>query len=236
MILVSFNFLLYNKITAQHPISDSVLYHLSLMNVLDAYATNLDGFTHLYNGAEYIYAYQGVKGHPYFKTDTLQNGLLFYDDVLYRDIPLKYDVVTGEVVIMGRQQRLIRLVPEKLQYFSIGSDFFIHIRKDSGAQLLPEPGFYQVLYEGPLTALVSRKKRPIRSLKAEDPYMFANYNRYYIRKDSIYYEIGSRRDLVSLFNDKQEISNYLRTTRANFKKNREETILKAVSYHALQKK
>jgi hypothetical protein len=236
LITASVVLLLTNKLVAQHPLSDSAVYEVALTHLIQLYKNKPGGYSNLYNGAEYNYTYAGIKGHPYFKTDSFQLSDLSYDDILYRDIPLKYDLVTNEVIIKGKENRLIKLVAEKLDYFSVRRDLFIKIRKDTSSRDAPEPGYYQLLYNGPLTALVSRKKVAIRSLKAEDPYQFASYDQYYVRKRLTYYPINSKNDLISLFDTHNEIvKEYRKIRRARFKRDMEELILKAVSTYAESK-
>jgi len=229
--------LVCNELVAQHTTNDTGFYELSLDNAINFYTDKLGGYRNLYNGPEYTYQFATIKGHPYYKTDSMQSSFLFYDGILYRSIPLKYDLATGEVVLKSKQNRLLKLVPEKLDYFSIGDDLFVHVRKDSNNNELPAPGFYHVLYEGQLTALVSRKKTPKRALRAEDPYEFAIYNTYFIKKNGSYIRVNSKKDLLTVFGtNKESVRNYLRKSRANFKRDREGTIRKAIDYYSGAKK
>ena len=82
----SFSFLF-----AQSSITDTVFFDSAIQNVISLYSKTLQANTHLYNGAEYI-DHPGVMGSPFWKATTLQVGSIFYDGVLYPDIPLAYDI------------------------------------------------------------------------------------------------------------------------------------------------
>src|SRR4029079_14150917 len=165
-----FSFKSNSLLLAQSYNSDSTLYDLAVQNVISLYSKTLEENTHLYNGMEYIEDHPGVIGSPFWKATSLQTGSIYYDDVLYPNIPLAYDIVKDEVVIRNEQQLSIKLVPEKIGYFFLFNQLFIHIASDSIANPGFQSGLYNVINKGPVTVLAKRRRTSLRVLKPTDHY------------------------------------------------------------------
>jgi len=127
---------------AQASDADSTLYDLAIQNVISLYNKTLGENTHLYNGMEYIEEHPGVTGSPFWKATFPQTGSIYYDGALYPNISLAYDIAKDEVVIRNEQQLSVKLVPEKIDYFILFNQLFIHIASDS----ITSPGFHSGLY------------------------------------------------------------------------------------------
>src|SRR5258706_8102277 len=149
-----------NKSFSQTDQSDSSLYQQSIQNVIEVYYKSVGENSHLYNGSEYVpYNYQGNK-NPYFETGTLQNAAIGYDGVVYNNVPLAYDIYKEEVIINKYNQNFrIKLVNDKITWFSVLDHTFIRIVRDSSNSALPVTGFYDKLYSGTVTVLAKRKKK-----------------------------------------------------------------------------
>ena len=219
-------------INAQSFVTDTVVNEGLSREAINIYRNKLGGYNNLYNGIEYIGSYPGTTGHPYFEWDTLQHGFLKYNGVIYPDIGLKYDLVSNQLVLTGKQNLSISLLTKNVSFFSINGHFFINSIQDSITERLPETGFYEVLYSGPTTILAIRKKKVERSSRVEDPFIFKQYNTYYIKKDGAYKPVEDERDLLFLLGEhKNELRTYLRQNKMTFKKEREKSLVKVVTYY-----
>jgi hypothetical protein len=191
----------------------------------------MGGYKSLYNGTEYIGFYPGTTGHPYFEWDTLRPGMIQYDGIRYQHIGLKYDLVSNEVVLKGKQNLMISLVPQKIDFFSIEGHVFVPAGQDSTTQL-PPTGFFEVLYGGRATVLAKRTKQVQRGARVEDPYIFRQYDSYFVKANGAYHPVDSEKDLLLVFNDQQEaLKSYLRRNGINFKKDKETSIIRTASYY-----
>jgi len=227
-----FSFKSNSLLLAQSYNSDSTLYDLAVQNVISLYSKTLEENTHLYNGMEYIEDHPGVIGSPFWKATSLQTGSIYYDDVLYPNIPLAYDIVKDEVVIRNEQQLSIKLVPEKIGYFFLLGQLFIHIASDSIANPGFQPGLYNVLNKGPIIVLAKRRRTSLRVLKPTDHYEFRELDVYFIRKDEKYYAIDNKGSLFNALRDKKdEMKKFLQENKFKFKKDVENTIVKTVDYY-----
>src|SRR5690349_14742788 len=85
-------------IFAQDFLADSVVYKKALGQTISfnpSLATKTSG---LYTGSRYVRDYYRVKGHPFFETDSLGKGDVFYNGVLYKNVDLLYDLSHDNVV------------------------------------------------------------------------------------------------------------------------------------------
>ena len=67
------------KVTAQPALPDTAFYNQSVTNALAAYQQEMRENLHIYNGAAYLRAGHGFKGTPFFESDNLLPGAVFYD-------------------------------------------------------------------------------------------------------------------------------------------------------------
>ena len=66
----------------------------------------------------------------------------------------------------------IKLISQKVNWFSLQDHLFINIRKDSNTVNLREAGFYELAYDGFYSVLVKRKKNLERIIQGR--YMSQN--------------------------------------------------------------
>ncbi|MEP6594860.1 MAG: hypothetical protein ABJA71_02890 [Ginsengibacter sp.] len=228
-----FNFSI-SSLFAQEPNTDSILYRLAAQNVVSLYNKTLEENIHLYNGTEYIEDHPGIIGSPYWKSPLLQTGSIHYDGIFYPDIPLAYDIVKDELIIRNQQQLSIKLVPEKIDYFILFNQLFIHIAGDSINNAGFQPGVYNILNTGAVSVFAKRRKTSLRVLQPTDHYEFREQDTYFIRKDEKYYAIDSKSALFNALRDKnQQIKKFFQKNKFNFKKDLENTIIKTIDYYNL---
>src|SRR5579864_3245367 len=89
---------------AQSPLSDSAMYEQSLQQAKQRYGNTMHSNLLLYSGNIYIkHSTQGQKafGSPFFIVDsTALRGSVNYDDNLYNNVLLYYDLVDDEVIVL----------------------------------------------------------------------------------------------------------------------------------------
>ncbi|MEO5595450.1 MAG: hypothetical protein ABIR15_22640 [Chitinophagaceae bacterium] len=223
------------KIDAQQPLTDSAFYALSVNNATISYKKQVQENLHIYNGIEYLRTGHGVKGTPFFASDSLQNGGIFYDGRLYENIPLYYDLVTDDVVINNyAQNNQIKLVPEKVNYFYILQHLFIRITADSLLPSFITTGFYEKLYDGKLSVFARHQKIPRLSINASDnDARYAAYNYYFVLLKNTFYRTDNKSDFLSVMDDKKDaIRKYIKDNKINFNKNREASMVKIAEYYS----
>lgn len=117
----------------------------------------------------------------------------------------------------------LRLVPEKVSYFTIAGHHFRKIDNETVANSLPVSGFYEVLYGGKTTVIVRRQKllhEEIENTVIERT--FDERNHFYIYKDGIFHSVKGKGAVLKLLEEqKQQLKKLLRQKKAAFRDDRE---------------
>ena len=187
----------------------------------------------LFNGYEYIRNGTPAKGFPFFDSDGLQKALLSYDGILYREIPLEYDLVLDEVVIHDYTGKaLIGLISEKVDHFSIGSHSFRYIPANAGPGA-PPPGFCEVLLSsGRISLLARREKKLIFPSNREDAARYDQRNYYYLRHGDRFYPVDSKDALLAVLKDKNDLlKKYIRGNHIRFSRQLEKALTQTTAYY-----
>lgn len=186
---------------------------------------------HLYNGTEYIMYDQHIKGDPYFIVADMREGMVLYDGTLYENVPMLYELTTGNVVVRAYNNGvLMNLINEKVGYFTLLNHTFVHIMPDSANTTITD-GFYDRLYNGNAAVYVKRQK-----IAFEDPSTFERSfivkDRYFIYKNATWYAVSGESDVLRIFKEKKkDITKYLRQNKIKFKKDPEYAMVKMAEYY-----
>ncbi|HTL07215.1 MAG TPA: hypothetical protein VL307_03120, partial [Chitinophagaceae bacterium] len=187
----------------------------------------------LFNGIEYLRSSHGVQGTPFFLADSFFTGNVYYDGHLYERIPLHYDLVTDDVITQNyAQNNELKLVPEKLQYFSLQDHFFVRITTDSTLPDFIKTGFYEQLYDGKMTVLAHHEKLARQfGAAADNTLRYTEYNSYYVLLKGVFYRADNKSDFLSLAGaQKDALKKYMKANKLQFKKNKEADMVKTAAY------
>ncbi|UFH52200.1 hypothetical protein [Spirosoma sp. KNUC1025] len=208
--------------------SDSLFVQSARNRAISLYEQTLKQQAHVYEGDQYVGHDPRIKIHPFYRTDSLQNGTVLFNGVQYRDVNMQYDIVWDQLIIqpLGGGYRL-RLRPDKIAAFSLGAHQFARIVGDSVAGV--RTGFYELIYNGRVKALARRAKTVQEDIsggvyKAD----YLPKDRFLIVKDGAFYEVKSKRSVLNVFPDQaKELRKYLRQNKLKFNEEvREQTIAK----------
>lgn len=217
-------FFLAHLVKAQN-VADTTIISQQRKNAIQLYYNSLDLQAGLYNGSEYvIYVHLLKDGHPYLDTASLTEGSVFYDGMLYKNVPMLYDIVNDELVIQHYNKVFhIQLIRSKVAEFNILGRPFIHLGLDSTQKGNVRNGFYELLYDSDIKLYAKRIKtiqEYIPDLKVERR-VFSN-NRYFIYKDGMFHEVFNQSSVLKVLDDKRNIvKQALKKHRIKFRKQRE---------------
>ncbi len=212
---------------------DSLFVRSAQQEAISTYERTLHDQAHVYEGNEYIAHDHRIKVHPYYKIDTLQKGTILYNGVLYHDVPMLYDIVREELAIQPPDGGYrLRLRNDYLSAFSLGSHQFSRLESDSGDSAVGIPtGYYEILHDGRVKALAHRIKtvyEDISSGKYQAEYLLKD--RFYIQKEGVYYEVRSKRSILTLFPDQAKaLRKYIRTNKLKFKDDQREEAVSRIA-------
>ncbi|WP_375444596.1 hypothetical protein [uncultured Fibrella sp.] len=182
----------------------------------------------LYNGPEYISYDRRLTGHAFFPNDTLQESQVTYEGGQFT-VPLLYDIVKDEVVVVHPSGYRMALHSDRLPTFTVQNHTFI--RLDTVKQALPT-GFYDLLYDGP-TQLLARRTKVILVNPGSFGYgIYDPRTTYYIRRNGHYFPVKTRRATLAVLADRRkQLSAYLRQQKIRFKQAPETALVKLVQQY-----
>ena len=187
----------------------------------------------LYNGRLWRNQYYMVRGDQFLFTASLLNGTVTINDRLFRDVLLSFDIFKDEIIAMNENGMMIQLNKEWIDEFSIDYNLrkyrFRNLDSDSLGNI---DGYVNVLFDDEL-ALVVKYRKEIVMLAVENKYdEFSQIHRLYLRKDSVYYPIRGRRDLLKHLKDKKkQLKSFIRTNSLQVMKKNPDSFVPVLEYY-----
>jgi len=177
----------------------------------------------LYNGIQHVGYGGGYIGTAYFLSPDWMTGSVLYDGMLYKNIPLHYDLVAGDLIVQSPNGFGISLFSPKVKYFVLGGHQFLNINDPA---LSLTPGFYDVLLQGPMTILIKRHKRINEFIIGlEQQREFVQEDAFYLLMDGHIHSIRNEDDILQQTGSmKKEIKKILRKKHIHFKREMEPAI------------
>jgi len=223
--------ILSQYVTAQE--ADDTTLRENALNAVRVYYETLGEESPLYNGSEYLeYAYTLQEGHPFFQLATFVNGNINLDGMIFHDVPMLYDIVKDQLIILDFQKVYkINLPADRIRQFSLLGHLFVRITHDSADQV--KTGFYDQVYKGKLALFAKREKRVLEKYSnIQISKAVISENIYYIKKDGIYHTIKNKSSLFAVLKTKKkEVQQYLKTNNIKFKREPERAMIMAVKYY-----
>ncbi|SDL69989.1 hypothetical protein SAMN05421813_101266 [Daejeonella rubra] len=209
---------------------------LTIKNTVSLYYKSLGEQSGIYRGTGYIgYPYQVSNGHQFFESPDFSKGTIFYDGMLYQDIPMWYDLVKDQIVVQSLDSlSMISLHNERIDYFSLFGHDFKKISQDSSNSNSLTTGFYDHIYSGKTEVLVRRYKGTLEDVSPEGIFtkILKQKNEIYLKKEGKYYSVASSGSVVkALGNHQKEVLSQLKKNNVKFKKDPEKATVMMVMYY-----
>lgn len=210
---------------------------LTVRNAASEYFQSLGEQSGIYRGVEYTgFPYRLNNGHQYFETQFPVKGSVYYDGILYKDIPMWYDLVKNQVIVQyidGFSE--IKLHNELIDYFSIYDHHFVHLGRDKIGNSVLSEGFYDLVYVGKTQVLVKRSKGTLKEVNTGIALtILKQKNEVYLVKEGVYLPVKKQSSVFNALGSKQkEIQEFLRKSNVKFRKDPENAIVRMVRYYDL---
>ncbi|HEX6847930.1 MAG TPA: hypothetical protein VF144_13185 [Chitinophagaceae bacterium] len=234
-VLTAFGVLMIQYLPAQQYYNDSAMVPGAVDFAKLYYNQKRGNQSSIYNGLLHHLYPSYIEGNAYFLIDSFQRGTVIYEDIVYENILMNYDVVTDQLVVKADEQTSLPLLlfsPRVKKFSFSGLNFFYEDEMNDIVTSLPT-GYYQELVRGRATAICKTTKiikETIRDIKVH--YEFEQQKRYYILKDSHSYLINNKNDLLSILKDqKKGIQEFMRTKKLKFRRNKERTIVAVTEFY-----
>lgn len=203
----------------------------SKKKIISLYSASIQHQSRLYNGSDYVIYISRDEEHPYFQIDDWTFGSVVYWGELYENVPLMYDLRADQIVAEHNRGNPIKLLPEKVQGFTILDHTFVRLNKD--AQNKISEGFYDRLYDGASKVYAKHIKVYRENIIGREIIPeFEENTKYYVVKNGLFNTIKSKKSLLQVFEDhKQELRSFIRKNHIRFNENRKEAIVRITEFY-----
>ena len=227
-------FLMINlPVKSQDIPGDSAFLLKAKSNTIEQFYKSVRETAPVFQGREFVSYGQKIKGSPFFLFDKPVKGSLVYNGIEYAEISFAYDMVGDKVIISdyNGQSQLVA-PPEKINHFVLGTHEFFRPETDIRFMGLIDTGFYEILYPGK-TMVVAKKWKQVQYFQGEEQaYSFIASAIYYVYDQEIFRDVSSQKELLSIFKGQEkEIKKMLRQQKLSFKRNKEQSLIKAANYY-----
>lgn len=225
------------RVMGQSTRADSSLLVAAKRSLNHHYTSTLGDESRLYNGPEYIsYVRHNTQGHRFFGPDTAQAAAITYGGHTYANVPLRYDLVRGQLVVTAPGGALtLLLVNEQVTRFAMGGHSFVRLVADSSGSSPVRTGYYDLLVDGPVQLLAARHKTYLNRPRAEGvESTITASNNYFLCKEHRYYPVNKAGELLRLFPEKRvALRQYIKSNGLKFNLDkREQALVALVRYQA----
>lgn len=208
----------------------------ALVRAISIYDAKIGKNSMVYAGSSYYGPYNGIKGHQFFNDDYWEQGSLIYEEHAFDDIFLKYDIYRDLLLIeffnSNGHLSPIQLYSPKVSSFELMGYYFIWIDKDTISNL--KAGFYNQMYKSKeIEVLVKRRKEIVKLSEINNvSEKFSIKDRYYIRKNKIYYKVRKKSSILKTLADrKKEIKSFIKKNNFRFKYEPDKQLVEVVEYY-----
>jgi hypothetical protein len=230
--------LYYNHSFGQGMDSDTAYLNNISAQLVKNYNKSVSEQSRLYSGREYLPYDPSIKGDAYYPSSVTIwfNGEVNYDGIVYKDIPLMYDVYKDVVIslLYNKFSKYI-LLSERVHDFTFFNHHFVRIDADSlkNDKSGISTGFYDQLYNGKNEVLVKRSKEIQNNSSSFGlETFFLEKHEYYVKTGNTYYKISSQGSFLNLLKDKKaDLKQYIRANKIRFKKDPESAMTKIAAYY-----
>lgn len=177
----------------------------------------------LINGKLYYQKNLYASGTPFYKWDDWANGSVKINGRLHRELDLKYNIETDELILKANQQYGISspivLNSPFVESFDIADDHFVNSDQLSNDDIKTD--FVHVIYSGNLTLLVAYRKDFVNDYNTKTP--FGRYSKLinvlYVLNDDDLIKISSKSSFIDLFTGHEKaIKKFMKKNKFRFKK------------------
>lgn len=188
----------------------------------------------LYNGKDYtFFVSSSIEGHQFFESKEFSEGSLTIKGNEYKNLNLNYDIYNQQILLkyenINGVLNIIEISKAWLKSFRINGFYFeLKTTKDNSSQI------FQVIGNDNVKMLIKWQK----SMKLETGTVSAHYSftkpnrKIFLQIDSELYQVKSKRALLKLFNEMEQISikKYLKKHKIKLKKASIQQMKKFISF------
>ncbi|HZX57476.1 MAG TPA: hypothetical protein VFE54_02080 [Mucilaginibacter sp.] len=220
------------------PADSSVVQNATAQTIANFYIS-IGQQSRLYSGHEYLPYERTIKGNALYPLDaeTWASGEVNYDGVLYKGVPMMYDIYKDVlVVLLYNHFSMYTLLNERVHDFTFSGHHFVRVVADSlvNDKSGISTGFYNQLYGGKVEVLAKRIKTIQNSTNIAislETYFIAK-TVYYVRKGNTYYEVSGQSSFLNVLKDKKPLlQKYIKDNNIKFRQDPESAMASLAAYY-----
>ena len=200
---------------------------------IQLYLNKVADYSIIYSGRVEEPYFINLTNHPYFNKEKFSTGVLCYNDIVYTDIKLRYNLHREDILVEHPGLLFgIELKKENVSWFTIDG-YRVVASKKIDWENVPDARFLILLHEGMYPVVQTSKSALLTNYSNRVvEYYFDADNRYYICISGICYPLKSKKSLLNLFPDqRRELDQYAKQKRLDFKRNPETAYVELVEYY-----
>ena len=187
----------------------------------------------LYNGVEHLDYHPHTIGKPYFLSLDWINGTIYTNGLIYKNVPMKYDLVKDRVIIRHHNGFYkIELVSQQIDSFLISGHSFSRLQPNREL-LIPSMGFYEVVHTPLIQLVIKRQNKVVEFIDnrvlarrvEERTQVFAD-------REGKRYTINNLKDLLELMPEhRKAIQRHLKKEGIRYRKDKVQAATTAIAFY-----
>jgi hypothetical protein len=187
----------------------------------------------LYRGVIWTNKFRRFNGDQFFLTPLFIPGKVAINGHTYKNLRLKYDIYSDELITPLNMEEIIQLNKEMIDSFSVSFENktyrFINFRNDSISGL---SGYCNLLYKGKSALYVKYKKNISTAVTITSDGEFNQTSRIYFETGEVIYQIKNTGDLLKILSGhKEEIRDFISKNRIKVSKNEPDSFIPVIRYY-----
>lgn len=185
----------------------------------------------MFSGREETDVVGKLKGFVYFENMAWQNGSVNYNNTLYENVLLKYNLVSQQLVTQHPGGYLrIQLIKEKIQSFTIAGHVFVHINKVLNDSKNSTKDFYEVLWDKKMLLIGSYSKKILESIVDNQTLKeVVIVKEFFLKQDNQFIKVKNEDSFEDFFKEK-ELKEFANQNNLDFKKSPESSFVKLFQF------
>jgi len=189
----------------------------------------------LYSGKVWKNMYRRINGDQFLFADYFLDGTVTANGRTYKNLKIKYDVFSDEILIPVDLEEIVQLNKEIIDSFSISYENRVYrfekIYVDSLKKTNDFNGYFRVLYNEKSALYLKYIKHISSNITDKSDGDFIQTNKVYIVKNNIVYPVLSKNDVLKALNtDKALLKKYLRSNKLKISKNNPESFIPLIKF------
>ena len=203
---------------------------VAIKNIETMYNSKIAQLPFLNNGKEYRDMIFDRGEHPFFGSENILEGAVWYAGVQYEKVPLQYDIWRDCIVTIHQTGMYkIELVRELVEMFELDGHRFVSLGNEVNG--LPVKGFYDMAHEGKSVSVVVRYSKSIQKQTTQTTSRFIASVSYYIVSHGKAHKVKSRRSILDCFpKHESEVRQFMKANKLEIYRNPRSSLISVAQY------